>query len=378
MYSEQGCFVHLAEQVKETVNIPVIAVGRIKDPAQADQIIRDGKADMVSMGRAQLADPDLANKAEAGRLADIRPCLGCCMGCIHQCFLLAAATCVMNPAVNREYLLKELKKADYRKKILVVGAGPSGLAVSRLAGLRGHQVTIIEEKTCIGGMLRFAAMPPGRSEFLELIKYYERELQKLENVEIRLNVRLDNGVIDSLDPDAAVLTSGSMPQIPQLQGLLDTEMDLHTIIDVLDKVSAVTEPTIVLGGGQVGLQVADFLAEQGTDVVVLHRENHFAPEMAANDRVFLMERLKTDRVKLYKNVRIKEFMSNGVVFYSSGELYTFDGFKHIVVSEGMQSIRQAADLLKYRKIEVHIIGDAKSPRGLLESQSEADELGRTI
>lgn len=378
MYAEQGCFLHLADEVKRTVHVPVIAVGRIKNPIHANRIIRDGKADMVSMGRAHLADPDLANKAKAGRLSEIRPCIGCCMGCIHQLFSLAECTCVMNPAVNREYLLKEIEETKNPKRILVIGAGPAGLAFSRLAGLRGHKVTIVEEQSCIGGMVRLAAIPPGRSDLLDMIKYFERELNRIKNVEIRLNVSLDNKMIDEIRPEAAVLASGSLPGIPHQQGLFDTAMAVHTVIDVLEETSVLTEPTIILGGGQAGLQVADFLAERGTEVVVLNRERHFASEMPANDRVFLMERLKTDRVKLYKDVQIHEFLPNGATFYSGKDFHTVDGFDHLVISEGMKSTRHAADLLRAEGIELHIIGDAKNPRSLLESQSEADELGRTI
>jgi 2,4-dienoyl-CoA reductase-like NADH-dependent reductase (Old Yellow Enzyme family)/thioredoxin reductase len=378
MYAEPGCFIHLAEAVKKEVSIPVIAVGRIKNPEQANRIIQEGRADMVSMGRAHLADPEIANKARFGDLADIRPCIGCCLGCIETAFkLLEGATCVMNPEVSREYQLKRQSKAVVSKKILVVGAGPAGLAVSRLAAQRGHQVILCDEKGFLGGLLRLAAIPPGRSDFLDLIQYYQRELEKLQ-VEIRLNVGLSETLIDSIKPETVVLATGSLPEIPQIEGLYNTEMEIHTVVDVLEEATTVGKRVIILGGNQVGLQVADFLADKGKEVVVLHRGGHYATEMASNDRVFLRERLKRRNVTLYKSVSISRFRPKGVVFRTKEDEVTLEGFEDVIISEGMRPLRDVANIFKKNDLEVHIIGDAKAPRYLLYSQSEADELGHSI
>jgi 2,4-dienoyl-CoA reductase-like NADH-dependent reductase (Old Yellow Enzyme family)/thioredoxin reductase len=378
MYAEPGCFVHLAEAVKQEVSIPVIAVGRINDPEQADRILREGKADMVSMGRAHLADPEIANKARSGNAADIRPCIGCCLGCIETAFkLLEGATCVMNPEVGRESQLKGTGLAAVAKKILVVGAGPAGMAVSRLAAMRGHRVLLSDEKKDLGGMLRLAAICPGRSDFMSLIQYYQRELQKLR-VEIRLNATIDDALLDSFKPDSVVLATGSIPEIPQLNGLFDTEMKIHTVVDVLEETTTVGERIIILGGNQVGLQVADFLAQKGKKVTVLHRGGHFAMEMASNDRVFLRERLKRVNVTLYKNVSIRQMLPSGIVFQSKEKAHTLQDFDDLIISVGMRSVRAVANLLSATDAELHIIGDAKSPRYLLYSQIEADALGRSL
>lgn len=377
MYAKQGVFVYLAEEVKKTVSIPVITVGRIKNPEHADRIIREGKADMVSMGRAHLADPDLAGKAREGRLADIRPCIGCCLGCVDNVFKLEAATCVMNPAVNREYLFRGLEKVRNPKKILVVGAGPSGLAAARMLALRGHEVIVCEEKGTLGGMLRVASLPPGRAEFGELITYYQKELEKLR-VQIRLNVDVDDALIDSINPETVVLASGSLPEIPQMEGLYDTAMNLHTVDDVLEGRKTVGDRAIVLGGNQVGLETADFLSQKGKEVVVVHKGGHFALEMAANDRVFLRENLNVANVKLYKGVAVEEFTDDGLTFRTRDERIRLSGFEDLVISEGMKSMRTVADLFKSKGIDVHVIGDAKAPRTLLEAVMEADEIGRSI
>ncbi len=376
MYSEHACFVHLAEAIKGSVSIPVVAVGRIKNPELADRIIREGRADMVAMGRAHLADPDLAKKAYEGRLADIRPCIGCCKGCIERALALEEGTCVMNPEVGREYLLKK-KDMPQSKRILVVGAGPAGLAVARMAALHGHKVTIVEENSQVGGMARLASLPPGRSEIMELVAYYLRELNRL-SVEIRLNTQLNRELIAVIKPDVGIITTGSLPEIPQIAGLFDTGMALHAMTDVLQSNSTPGHRVVVLGGNMAAVQVADFLAEKGREVFVLHRGDHFAEQMAPNDRTYLMDRMKRPGVQLFKGVRIKEFLENGMRFLWKGHVEQLEMITDIILSEGMRSNRRAAEVFEEADIEVHIIGDAKAPRTIFDALAEADELGRAL
>ncbi len=378
MYSDFACFVHLAESVKKCVSIPVIAVGRIKAPELADRLIREGRADMVAMGRAHLADPELAKKAYEGRFADIRPCIGCCKGCIERALALEEATCVMNPEVGREYILKRKKDiSKSSKRILVVGAGPAGLAVSRMASLCGHHVVIVEEDSRVGGMARLASTPPGRSEIMDLVQYYHREVNRL-NVELRLNTALDKRLVSMIKPDVGIITTGSLPEIPQIEGLFDTDIILHTITDVLQSDSHPGNRVVVLGGNMAALQVADFLKEAGKEVFVLHRGDHFAKEMAPNDRTYLMERMKRPGTKLMRRVTIKEFLKNGIRLLLKGQVKTLEMITDIVLSEGMRPNRQAFGLFKEAGIEVHIIGDAKSPRTFFHALAEADELGRAL
>lgn len=379
MYIPQGCFIHLAEEVRKRVSIPVIAVGRIKNPEMADRIIREGKADMVAMGRAHLADPDLARKAMAGHLSAIRPCIGCCKGCIEQALALEESTCVMNPEVGREYLLagKAVDTATGRKRVLIAGAGPAGLLAAVRAKTAGHDVVLIEEKGKAGGMAAVAALAPGRSEIGELIDYRLRELEN-QGVEVRLNAHVTDALIDEIRPDAAVVASGGLPEIPQIEGLFDTDMELHVYTDVLERKTSCGEKVIVLGGGGFGLQVADFLSENAREVVVLNRDAHFARQMAPNDRTSLMDRLKRPNVRLFKMVVIRRFLPDGVVFERAGEEQMLEGFSDLVIAEGFRAVRNVLEKFLRRNMEVHVIGDAKSPRTLLDCVAEADELGRAL
>ncbi|MEE4111794.1 MAG: FAD-dependent oxidoreductase [Desulfobacteraceae bacterium] len=376
MYVEHGCFVGLAEAVKQVVTIPVVGVGRIKSPELADRILKEGRVDVVAMGRALIADPMLPEKARTGNLNAIRPCIGCCLGCIHAVLALEPGACVVNPDVGREYLMGEDQRAPVPKSVLVVGAGPAGMAAARMAAIRGHRVTVVEEKGRVGGLLRLAAIPPGRGEIMDAITFLTREVERL-GVALRLNTRLDEALLDAVDPDAVILASGSLPDMPIIKGLFTTGMDLCTVNEVLEgKITG--DRVIILGGGQAGLVTADFLAEKGMEVAVLNRKRHFAEEMASNDRFYLRERLKRDTIHLFKQVAVKTFTDDGVVFTTAGQPMSLAGYDTVVVAEAMTSVREAKPMLDRRKIDLYVIGDAKSPRNLMLAQSEAEEIGRTV
>lgn len=376
MYVEHGCFVHLAEAVKQVVTIPVVGVGRVKSPELADRILKEGRADVVAMGRALIADPMLPEKARAGDLNAIRPCLGCCLGCIHAVLALEPGSCVVNPDVGREYLLADGEKATVPKAVLVVGAGPAGLAAARMAAMGGHRVTVVEEKGRAGGLLQLAALAPGRGEIMDVINFLICELERL-GVALRLNTPLDGSLLAELKPEAVVLASGSLPEMPIIKGLFTTRMDLCTVTEVLEG-KIVGDRVILLGGGQAGLVTADFLAEKGREVAVLNRKRHFAEEMSSNDRFYLRNRLKRDTVRLFKQVAVKAFTDDGVVFTTAGNPASLTGFDTVVVAEAMTPVRDAKQLLDGRDLDVTVIGDAKTPRNLMLALSEAEEAGRNL
>ncbi len=377
MYVEPGCFVHLAEAVKRRVAIPVIAVGRIKLPDLADRIIREGKADVVAMARALLADPEFAQKARTGKISQIRPCIGCCLGCIHAVLALEPGSCVVNPEVGREYLLKNGPAPAKLQRILVVGAGPAGLAAARIAAIKGHHVMVCEESARPGGLMRLAAKAPGRAEVFQIIDFLISELERL-TVEVRLNTPLSADLLARMEPDTVILATGSRPDMPIIKGLFKTAMDLCTVTDVMDDRTPAGGKVMIIGGGQAGLLLADFLAEQGKTVAVLNRRPHFAEEMSSNDRFYLRERLKRDTVTLYKRVTALTVASDSVHFKTDGRKETLSGYDTIVIAEAMAAVRDARNLIKDYSGEVHFIGDAKTPRDLRVSMSEAEELGRTL
>jgi len=376
MYTEHGCFVHLASEVKKHVNIPVITVGRIKYPDHADQIIKDGKADMVALGRSLLADPYYPEKAKNGEFKSIRPCIGCCLGCIHAVLAKEPGSCVVNPDVGREYKIQKIQPQQ-SLTVLVAGAGPAGMAAARQFAIQGHKTIICEKKDNAGGLLSLASKAPGRGELSDIIEFYKQEMERL-HIEIIYNASLTLERIKEIAPDKIILATGSMPDIPVIKGLFQTQMDLATNVDVLNGKEEVKNRVIVIGGGMTGLITADFLADQGKKVVVLNRKKSFAEEMSSNDRYYLRERLKKGNVCLHKNVSIQYFTDDGVVFKASGAKFTLSGFESVVISEKQRSIRDARDFEAKTNAKFYFIGDAKSPRNLMYCISEAEEIARSI
>ncbi len=377
MYTPHGCFVHLAEEVKKHVSIPVITVGRIKYPDMADQIIKQGKADIVAMGRSFLADPQYAKKAKDGNARQIRPCIGCCLGCIHAVLAREPGSCVANPEVGREYLLKHENPPSKKLNILIAGAGPAGMAAARLFKLQGHGVVICEKKKNPGGLLSLAAKAPGRSELSDILNFFELEIERL-NIEVRYDTELSLDIINELKPDKVILATGSMPDMPVIKGLFKTKMDLVTNVDVLNSPENIKDKVIVLGGGMTGLITADYLADLGKEVIVLNRGKSFAEEMSSNDRYYLRERLKKGGVVLHKNVSVRQFSDDGVVFKAGGEEVVLTGFESVVISEKQSPVRDAKQLEKKTTAKFYMIGDAKTPRHLMYCISEAEEIARSV
>ncbi len=331
---------------------------------------------MVAMGRSLIADPMLPNKALAGKLNTIRPCVGCCLGCIHAVLAREPGGCVVNPEVGREYLMDADEKTAFPKRVLVMGAGPAGLAAARQAAGRGHQTTLIEEKGHIGGLLRLAARVPGRGELMDIVDFLSCEIERL-GVALRLNTKLDDALLEALAPQVVILASGSLPDMPIIKGLFTTKMDLCTVVEVLEgKITG--DRVIVLGGGQSGLVTADFLAEKGREIAVLNRKRHFAEEMSSNDRFYLRERLKKETVRLFKQVKVTAFTDDGVDFTSAGTPQTLQGFDSVVVAEGMAPVRDLKQMLAGKALDVHVVSDAKEPRNLMLAISEAEEMVRSL
>ncbi|MCK5311134.1 MAG: FAD-dependent oxidoreductase, partial [Desulfobacteraceae bacterium] len=383
MYRKQGCFVHLAKAIKEVVSIPVAAVGRIKDPKLAEKILAEDNADFISMGRPLLADPFLPQKAKQGKFSEIRPCLGCCLGCIHAVLAREPGSCVVNPDVGREFRInkKDNGVSDKIFNILIVGAGPSGLACARHFAMKGHGVTICEKNSHYGGLLSLAAKTPGRSELNDILEFFLNELKRL-NVKIDFNTELSKELLEKINPDKVVLATGSMPDMPMVKGLFQSDMEILTCVDILEDNKAnednpdIKDNIIVLGGGMSALLTADYLSEKGKNVVVLNRKSSYAEEMSSNDRYYLRERLKENSVKLFKNVSITKFSNNGVAFKANSEEQSLDNFDTVVIAEKMSPIREVSKYLKGSNIEFHFIGDAKIPRHLMYCISEAQEMIR--
>ncbi|MDM8000571.1 MAG: FAD-dependent oxidoreductase [Dehalococcoidia bacterium] len=363
MYEPQGGFVRHAAEVEKHVSIPVGTVGRIKDPVLADRIVREGHADLVCMGRAQLADPDMVEKARKGLLADIRPCVADCLGCIEGILRYGESSCTVNPRVGREYAIADVpgEKSASPRKVLVAGGGCAGLEAARRAAFAGHRVIVCESRGWLGGQLRLAAMIPVRQELADILPWYERELNKL-GVEIRLNTEVDEALLESMRPDVLVVATGSLPDMPLgfVKGLGNVErIGVITVDELLEERRTTGDAVLVVGGDQYGLQVADYLSEMGRAVVAVENGSRWAEHMALNDSRYLMERLKRKGVKRHRNVEEIEILpKDDVWMVNEGRRERLPGIETIVVAAGRRPNAFLAEAADRRGIETKIVGDA--------------------
>jgi len=363
MYEKQGAFAHFAEQVKKHVSIPVATVGRIKDPVMADALVRDGKADLVAMARAQVADPEMVAKARNGQIADIRPCLAECLGCIESILRYGEATCAVNARIGREYLIKDIEgeKKDKAKKVLVVGAGCAGLEAARRAAFAGHKVILCESKGWIGGQLRLAARMPDREEIGDIIPWFERQLNKL-GVEVRLNTPVDEGVLDKLSPDVLITATGSLPEVPLgfvdgLGNVKDIEMMMAD--ELIEEERLTGETVLIVGANQIGLQVADYLAERGKTVCLVEKGAQWAPKMANNDRHYLLGRLISKGVTKHRRVQKVDILpTDDVWMVTAAGRERLPGVDTIVLASDRRPNIFLAEVAEKKGIEAIIIGDA--------------------
>lgn len=364
MYEAQGAYLYLSEEVKKQLTLPIMAAVRIKDPKMADDIVAKGRADLVAMGRAQIADPQFVDKARNGTLADIRPCIAECKGCIgaFDRDINGEASCAINPRVGREHAIIDIQgeMAASPRRVLVAGAGCAGLEAARRAAFAGHRVVLCEERGRIGGQLRFAAMMPRRREIADILPWYERQLNSL-GVEVRLNTHVEERLLEQIEPDVLVVATGSLPEVPLgfLVGLENTrELEVLLVDEVLEDQRLVGERVLVVGGDQIGLQLADYFCEKGVDVCVAEQDSHLAAKMAVADRLYLLQRVS--RLRVYRGVqqvRILPFDKVTIVERDGKEDQV--GVNTVVVAAKRRPNAYLAGIAEARGIEVHAIGDAK-------------------
>lgn len=369
MYEKQGALAHFGEEVKKLVSIPVAIVGRIKDPVVADRLIAEGKADLTVMSRAQLADPEMVEKARRGELADIRYCLADCLGCIEGILRYTEASCTVNARLGREYLLKDEvpgEKTSASKKVLVVGGGVAGLEAARRAAFAGHRVLLCESRGWLGGQVKLAATMPGREEIGDCLPWFERQLNRL-GVEVHLNTPVNAAFIDDFEPDAVIISTGSLPEVPLgfLEGLGNIqEIELLLIDELVEDRQLTGDNVLVLGGDQVGLQIADYLAEQGKQVTVVERGSHFGSKLATCDRYYLTGRLIDKGVKRLKGIEKVEILPVDEVWLNTaGGRQHLPGIETIVLACDRRPNIFLAEIAEKKGIPVHIIGDASGVAG---------------
>jgi len=359
------------EAIKRVVDVPVIALGRIGHPMVAEHILEHGKADLIGMGRALFCDSDLPNKAAAGDLDDIRYCIYCDTCASAQ----AGLTCLMNPELGRE---KEMAivPAERPKKVLIAGGGPGGLEAARVAALRGHEVTLCEKAVKPGGQFSIAAIPPGKQELTHGLKYLWTQAQKA-GAKIQSGIEVTPALVEELKPDVVIVATGAVPVKPADIRGIDNEK-VVTAHDVLNGEAPVGNRVVILGGGAVGCETADFLSESGSEVAIIEMLEDIALDMNPFTRPFLLDRLAQSGAKKITGARVEEITDDGVLVIRNGQEDRISGVDTIVLALGTTSVNGLADQIKGKIAEVHVIGDAKEPRRAMEAIAEGSEIARKI
>jgi NADPH-dependent 2,4-dienoyl-CoA reductase/sulfur reductase-like enzyme len=364
--------VHLALAIKKVVNVPVIAVGRINDPELAETVLQEGKADLVSMGRALLADPELPMKAAAGELDDIRKCTAC-DECIARLFYNENIACSVNAALGREEEYT-IKKAEVSKRILVVGGGPAGMEAARVSALRGHSVVLYEKSDRLGGQLNLAVIPPHKEEMKSVTPYLENQIRKL-GVKVMLGEEVTPALAREINPEAVFVAAGSVQTIPEIRGA--EGKNIVTANDVLAGKASVKERVVVVGGGMVGAETAEFLAEKGKRVTILEMLGRIGIDMVPMAISLLYQRLKELGVVTIINAKVEELRDGSVVYEKDGEKQTIEA-NSVVLALGSKPNTSLINTLKSPVSELHAIGNAKEPGNALEAIHEGSRLAREV
>lgn len=364
----------LAEGIKKAVTVPVIAVGRIT-PEAGERMLREGKADLIAVGKGLLADPDLPNKARAGRLEDINPCI-ICMSCLEDLRRpgITGIRCRVNPDLGREGEVKT-SPAERTRKVLVVGGGAAGMEAAIAAALRGHEVTLWEKESRLGGQLVAASVPPHKDRMETLRAFLQTQLEK-RGVRVEAGRQATAADIEEMKPDVVVVATGAKPKVPDIPGLPGA----HAVqaVDVLEGKAEVGERVVVIGGEVVGCETAEYLAEKGKRVTVTRRGPEMATGVGPRVRPYLLDRLDKLGVTLLTGVTYHEVTARGLLLTTSeGEKKTIEA-DTIVLAAGAVPERGPASELEARSLRAYFVGDCVRPRTVREAIEEGRHIGATV
>ena len=349
-----GFFVKIAGDIKKAVNVPVSAVGRIVDADMAARVIESGMADMVAMGRPLLADPDWGTKIAAGKACDIRRCISCNKGCTDAIQNRQFLSCVLN-AENGYENTRSIQPAAQKKKIAVLGGGPAGLEAARVAALRGHDVTLFEKTTSLGGQLNIACVPPRKEEM-------RRAAQDLIHAVCNAGVHLCMGQTRTAEQlkdagfEAVINAVGAHSAAPRIPGI--DSVNVADAWKVLAGEQQVYGTVAVIGGGMVGCETAEYLAARGCKVSVIEMMDKIAAGESVTILPTLLENYKTYGVEQYPSHKVKEFRMDAVVCENKDGAEVTIPCDYIVLAMGARSNEFDAAALEAAGIPVYSIGDA--------------------
>ncbi len=382
----RGGFAYLAANIKRAVSVPVMASNRIPDPFTAEKILKDGMADMINLGRVLIADPYWPEKASQGRVDEIRPCVSCSQGCTDELFSGRAVQCLANSRVGFE-ADRIIGKTDKPMNVMVIGAGPGGMEAAYRAAEAGHKVELYDRKDEIGGQLWIAGTPPHKQEIWELIRFYDTMLDKFE-IEVFLEHDVDIDFIKEKNPDYVIVAEGAEPLVPPIDGI-----DGDTVVnawEMLENDPKIGEKVAVIGGGAVGLEVAEFIASKGTidedtlsflfkyhaedeerlhelqkkgtkDVTVFEMMPKVGKGVGKSTKWILLGNIEALDVNIVTDAKVTSIKGGTITYEREGnsESVIFDT---VINAAGSRSVRKISDAIEATGIPFAIVGDCVEPR----------------
>lgn len=387
----RAAFTWVTEKIRPHVKVPLITSNRINTPEMAEYVLASGHADIVSMARPMLADPEFALKAREGRSDEINTCIGCNQACLDHIFNGKVASCLVNPRACHETELN-FKAAATPKKIAVVGAGPAGLSFATYAASRGHKIKLYEAAEQIGGQFNIAKTIPGKEEFYETLRYFNRQIELQPNIELVLNYKIDYDELAKSDFDEIVIATGVTPRHLNLEGIQHPKV--LSYLDVLKARQPVGHKVAIIGAGGIGFDTAEFLTHEGESGSI-HPKKFYdewgidtsysqvgglktaAVEHSARE-IYLLQRkassvgatlgkttgwihrtgLKNRNVKMIAGVQYEKIDDQGL-HIQVGEKTTVLDVDHVIICAGQESFTAMYEPLKQLGKNVHLIGGAK-------------------
>ncbi len=375
-----ACFSYLSGAIRESVNQPVIAVGRINDPVVAERVLAEGQGDLVAMTRALIADPYLPLKAREGRLDDIRQCMGYNEGCIDRQYRGIPIGCVQNPVIGYEAEWAELPKAPTVKCVLVVGGGPAGMEAARVLRLRGHHVILFEKSPQLGGQLNIAKLAPKRTDYDGVGRWLEIQVRKL-GVEIRLGVEATAETVLREKPDAVFVATGAVPLVPPIRGLAECPYAVSAWDVLLGKAPPGQRVMVIDDqGGQESTGAAEFLLDQKRQVEIVTPHYSVGEDIGPTNKPPVYARLFAKGAKMQATWELRGIKDGTVClrnYYGGNEIERND-VDVLVYSYGGHPVDHLALALEGKVAELYNVGDSYAPRSLHHAVVEAHKYARQV
>jgi NADPH-dependent 2,4-dienoyl-CoA reductase/sulfur reductase-like enzyme len=373
MYAPHGCNVEYAAAIKRAVSTPVTVVGGINSPEMAEQIIAEGKADFVALGRQALADPEFPIKAQTGRADEIAPCLRC--GCFDPMIPKEGEVppphtfqCTVNPVCSKEYRMQQEPPAMSKKKVLVVGGGPGGMVAAITAAERGHYVTLVEKSDSLGGFLKFTDSDTYKDDLRRYKNSLIARISKLP-IDVEFGLEADAAFIERENPDAVVVAVGAQPMVPKIPGI-DGPNVLYAVNTYWEP-EKVGRKVVMIGGGLVGCETALHLAALGKSVTVVEMLDQLAADSTGSHRIALEAMMKEHGLPARMKTKCVEIVSKGVRVLNENGAEEVIEADTVVYAVGMKaSSDQAFVLSNAAPRQYFMVGDCLSPRKVKQAVHE--------